>query len=196
VLGDWEFNLRFLLEADIGVIGERLANYHVRDLEPEGPFGNSVVASRDRHVEYAHIVRHSLMRAATPSGRSHAVLVALGHMEAERIARDREGSGLWMKGLLGIVRALATPGSAALKRQLNSPWYLVRNPDLRTAAVDPVAHWLRLGAGEGRIPAQDLEALAREMIAERDSEHRLAISRLERQLEALQAQVTGDRAQS
>jgi hypothetical protein len=43
ILGDWDFNIRALLQGDIGVIPEVLANYHVRSPEGTGAdYVNSV----------------------------------------------------------------------------------------------------------------------------------------------------------
>lgn len=62
VLGDWDFNLRFLLESDIGVINEPLANYHHRDKGDTSLFGNSVIAGHKKHLEYSAVVRNNLAR--------------------------------------------------------------------------------------------------------------------------------------
>jgi glycosyltransferase involved in cell wall biosynthesis len=62
VLGDWDFNLRYLLEADIGVIPEYLANYHHRDRGDTSLFGNSVTAERHKHLDYSSIVRNKFAR--------------------------------------------------------------------------------------------------------------------------------------
>lgn len=62
VLGDWDFNLRYLLETDIGVIPERLANYHHRDKGDTTLFGNSVIAGRNKHLDYSSIVRNKFAR--------------------------------------------------------------------------------------------------------------------------------------
>jgi glycosyltransferase involved in cell wall biosynthesis len=75
VLGDWDFNVRFLLQADIGVIPERLANYHHRD-RGDGAFGNSVIADRDKHVEYTAVVRNRLLRRLQDEGLSGAAALA------------------------------------------------------------------------------------------------------------------------
>jgi glycosyltransferase involved in cell wall biosynthesis len=53
VLGDWDFNLRFLVETDIGVVPEALANYHHRDRGDVVTFGNSVIAGRGKHRGHA-----------------------------------------------------------------------------------------------------------------------------------------------
>lgn len=64
VLGDWDFNLKFLLLADIGVIKRPLANYHHRtkDNTQEG-YNNTVVHDADTlHTEYDAILRNRYLR--------------------------------------------------------------------------------------------------------------------------------------
>ena len=76
VLGDWEFNLRFLARYDIGVIPEPLANYHWRP-SAGGAYGNSVGAGIDKHVQWDALVRNRLLRRDLEAG-----TVGLGHLVA------------------------------------------------------------------------------------------------------------------
>jgi glycosyltransferase involved in cell wall biosynthesis len=76
VLGDWEFNLRFLTRFDIGVIDRPLANYHWRVGE-KGGYGNSVSGGVDRHVQWDAVVRNRLLRRDIEAG-----TVGLGHLVA------------------------------------------------------------------------------------------------------------------
>jgi len=63
VLGDWDFNLRALSIADIGVIPELLANYHHRQhLDCEHPYANTVVAGRSEHQRVNAEIRNRLAR--------------------------------------------------------------------------------------------------------------------------------------
>ncbi len=91
VLGDWDFNLRFLVEADIALIPEALANYHHRDRGDTATFGNSVIAGRSKHVEYSSIVRNNLVRS----------LVGRGHAAAATLA----GVGLYFEDQRNTLRA-------------------------------------------------------------------------------------------
>ena len=88
VLGDWDFNLRFLMENDIGMVHEPLANYHHRDKGDTSLFGNSVIAARDKHLEYASVVRNRFARNMLHSDHpAMAVLVGMGlHLDANRHA--------------------------------------------------------------------------------------------------------------
>ncbi len=66
VLGDWDFNIRFLKEADIGVIPELLALYHHRDTitDANDVYGNTVNAGIAKHVKYDAILRNHYMRTS------------------------------------------------------------------------------------------------------------------------------------
>jgi len=88
VLGDWDFNLRFLLESDIGMVHEPLANYHHRDRGDTSLFGNSVIAGRDKHLEYSAVVRNRFARNLLHSDHpAVAVMVGMGmHLDANRHA--------------------------------------------------------------------------------------------------------------
>ncbi|MEM7567183.1 MAG: glycosyltransferase, partial [Pseudomonadota bacterium] len=65
VLGDWYFNLAFLLRSDIGVIPSPLAYYHHRDRGDASRFGvyaNSVIGGVSKHEEYQPILRNGFAR--------------------------------------------------------------------------------------------------------------------------------------
>jgi glycosyltransferase involved in cell wall biosynthesis len=65
VLGDWLFNLEFLLFGDIGVLPETLAFYHHRDSHEPVPveYRNTVVDQMDLHRRYTPLVRNRFMRS-------------------------------------------------------------------------------------------------------------------------------------
>lgn len=78
VLGDWEFNLRFLEKFDIGVIYEPLAFYHHRP-NVDGIYGNTIYSGISKHIEYDSLVRNSLVRKDLKSGQlGLGYLVAIG----------------------------------------------------------------------------------------------------------------------
>ncbi len=64
VLGDWDFNLRFLRECDISVMSRPLAYYHHRPsiTASNAHYGNSVHAGFDRHSTYEAIIRNKHIR--------------------------------------------------------------------------------------------------------------------------------------
>jgi glycosyltransferase involved in cell wall biosynthesis len=59
VLGDWEFNLRFIMEYNIGVIPEFLANYHIRT---EGNYSSTVVNQYKNYDRYEALIRNNFVR--------------------------------------------------------------------------------------------------------------------------------------
>jgi len=84
VLGDWDFNLRFLERHDIGVIPSALANYHHRKAVPDAQshYGNSLYAGQNRHIEYDAIVRNRLLRRDLATGKPGlGWLVATGRQQ-------------------------------------------------------------------------------------------------------------------
>jgi glycosyltransferase involved in cell wall biosynthesis len=68
VLGDWEFNIRFLRHFDIEVLPELLANYHWR-MNESGIYGNTVVAGIDRHAVVAARLQNELLRQDLDDGK-------------------------------------------------------------------------------------------------------------------------------
>lgn len=62
VLGDWEFNLRFIREFDIHVIESRLANYHQRPKVKKGEYSNSIIGGRNVHLYYETYLKNKLLR--------------------------------------------------------------------------------------------------------------------------------------
>lgn len=64
VLGDWDFNIRFLEKQDIGVIPELLARYHHRNTitSPDDANGNTVNAGVNNHIRYDAILRNRYIR--------------------------------------------------------------------------------------------------------------------------------------
>lgn len=65
VLGDWYFNLEFVLQSDIKVMPEPLAYYHHRDFgdsSRQGIYANSVIGGQSKHEEFASVFRNMFMR--------------------------------------------------------------------------------------------------------------------------------------
>ncbi|MGE3143131.1 MAG: glycosyltransferase [Hyphomonadaceae bacterium] len=90
VLGDWDFNLRFLATAEIALLDETLAFYHHRD-SGEGGFANTVIGRRDEHIAMTAFVRGKLARRWSLEGKTDAAaLIRLGGVVAEerRARRD------------------------------------------------------------------------------------------------------------
>jgi hypothetical protein len=67
VIGDWEFNIRFLMKYDVLVIKESLANYHVRT-DAKKEYENTVTAQKDTHAFYRALIINKHIRDDLQSG--------------------------------------------------------------------------------------------------------------------------------
>lgn len=79
VLGDWYFNLEFLLRTDIKVLPEVLAYYHHRDRGDStrvGVYSNSVIGGQSKHEEFASVFRNMFLRKYAQSNAVAASLVS------------------------------------------------------------------------------------------------------------------------
>ncbi|WP_338571537.1 glycosyltransferase [Erwinia billingiae] len=65
VLGDWDFNIRALFTADIGVLPKKLAFYHHRVQSENNAYSNSVTQGINKHLRFNTLYRNSLLRKAT-----------------------------------------------------------------------------------------------------------------------------------
>lgn len=103
VLGDWEFNLRFMRHFDIGGINEPLANWHFRSGSDAAGTPQTVVAGKERHKEYTALIRNRLLRESMDQGAvSAGLLAAQGRshqMNADllRVIDDRTASMLKLR---------------------------------------------------------------------------------------------------
>lgn len=80
--------------------------------------------------------------------------------ELERLQREAAARHI-LPRVLGIARRFSGAFSPRLRREtriisrsrmFNEAWYLEKNPDVAAAKLDPVRHYLRFGAAEGRNP--------------------------------------------
>lgn len=89
VLGDWDFNLRFMMKADIAVIPERLANYHHRIAsgDTNQHYGNSVSAGYLRHYQREAMIRNEIIRKAARGGDPTiaALMISGRHHQTTRV---------------------------------------------------------------------------------------------------------------
>jgi glycosyltransferase involved in cell wall biosynthesis len=69
VLGDWEFNIRFLQSYDIGVIPKALAYYHHRVTTQGGSYGNTVISGLHMHQYYDAALQNEWLRADLAKGK-------------------------------------------------------------------------------------------------------------------------------
>jgi len=61
VLGDWDFNIRFMSRYDIFILPQFLAFYHHRITDQSG-YGNSIHAGRSQHELYAKMLKNEWLR--------------------------------------------------------------------------------------------------------------------------------------
>ncbi|WP_080963493.1 glycosyltransferase family 2 protein [Pseudomonas putida] len=97
VLGDWDFNLRYLMKSDIGVLREPLAYYHHRDQgSVSQTYSNSVIGGIDRHAEFNSVVRNKYIRGSNTNAeyQSLATLMASAFNHAELRHRLESTQGL------------------------------------------------------------------------------------------------------
>lgn len=93
VLGDWDFHYRYLLDCDIEVIPETLANYHHRPAIGKGDmnaYGNTVIAGFDRHRYYENILRNKWLREDVRAGR-----IGKGTLHVEALYSKEADEWFW-----------------------------------------------------------------------------------------------------
>lgn len=93
VLGDWDFNLRFLARYEIGVLSQALANYHLRPANTATGEGNSLYADADRHYFYDGIVRNRFVRSDDRELARIGVLLSLARIRNDRAAELDRAQG-------------------------------------------------------------------------------------------------------
>lgn len=142
VLGDWYFNLEFLLRTDIGVLTLPLANYHHRDRGESTAYANSVIGGISKHEEFAAVARNEFIRknAASFPG---AVAAVLGYF-----AHDIRNAGAAPSSGRHAATAINGDGSLADKywAVLHINMIIRRRllPIRRHAQLDPALDWLEL----------------------------------------------------
>lgn len=93
VLGDWDFNLRFLRDHDIAVLPEKLAFWHHRVAAEEGEYANSVLGGALSHASYDATIRNQMLREDMGKGRVDlGFLVNFGTAVRDEIHPSAPGS--------------------------------------------------------------------------------------------------------
>lgn len=142
VLGDWFFNLEFLLRADIGVISKPLANYHHRDRSEISAYANSLVGGASKHEEFDAIARNEFIRknAAQFPG---AVAIVVAYFASDLRSQSRQIAAR-------INNAKSDVGNSNL---VDKYWAVLHiNQDIRSSlslrfksnALDPNISWIEL----------------------------------------------------
>ena len=150
VLGDWDFNRRFIQVADVAVIPEPLARYHHRDSSTGvhvPSFANTVVEARDRHLLYTALLRNQAWR----EGGNEAILSALGYVLDAMRAEIRGG-----RVSSGPTQPVTVPGGDQYWVALNSLAHSGTLFDRRSWVVRVVLGLLRRMGGRrfGHVPAE------------------------------------------
>lgn len=102
VLGDWDFNLRFLRRQEIAVLPEKLAFWHHRVAAGGANYANSSMEDGAvRHARYDTLIRNGLLRADMEAGRvdigflanfaSASRDIVPGHLLEERLPPPARG---------------------------------------------------------------------------------------------------------
>jgi glycosyltransferase involved in cell wall biosynthesis len=121
VLGDWDFHLRGLLVGNIGVIPERLANYHLRE-RPEGglqQYGNTLTDGDALHLLHDSLYRNRKLREDIEAGRPGiGFLLTMGRME-QHLSHRLDGLGHMLMAAKAVARKLKILG--LMRRLSRSP---------------------------------------------------------------------------
>lgn len=154
VLGDWDFNIRFMCQYDVYIIPQFLTFYHHR-ISDQTVYGNSIIADRTQHDLYAAMLKNEWLRRdinenATGVGAHIALRQAMHRMERptnappaqlqadptinkyySKISRLGKLVSLWMASdrklqtVKNFFRILFSEGIGSTLRQIKS-WYLSR----------------------------------------------------------------------
>lgn len=76
VLGDWDFNIRFLSKYEIAVIPQILARYHNRLQTTNNAYDSTISAQNDKHAFYDGLLRNEWLRDDIASGRTGKGMIA------------------------------------------------------------------------------------------------------------------------
>ncbi len=124
VLGDWDFNLRFLVHYDIGVIDRRLANYHWRHQSGGTVYANTVTDGLDEHLRKTTALRNHHLRRDLQAGH-----LGLGYlMHTARMLRGNEGM-TW--SVRHLVEQNIHETRKVQNRLVHWQWFLTRNRRLK-----------------------------------------------------------------
>jgi glycosyltransferase involved in cell wall biosynthesis len=113
VVGDWEFNLRFLKKYDIDVIPKPLANYHLR-VAGSSDAPSSLTAQRKDHLIYDAKIRTRMLREDMEKNQAglglylNLVAALVQQRKAEDRLRRIENSKAWLmwRTVMGKLAAL------------------------------------------------------------------------------------------
>ena len=106
VVGDWDFNIRFIQRYNIGFINKPLAYYHQRT-DTEGQIANSIVADNTEHWQAINYVLNKYMRADLDSGKIGMGLITnLSHNFSSLMQRQDNLTQAHINNLTNIIKNL------------------------------------------------------------------------------------------
>ena len=124
VVGDWDFNLRFLTHYEIGVIDRRLANYHWRHRSGGTIYANTVTDALDEHHRKTVALRNHYLREDLRTGKT-----GLGYlMNTALSARDQADA---IEGVRRLTDHSIHETRKVQSRLLLWQWFLTRNQRLK-----------------------------------------------------------------
>lgn len=106
VLGDWEFNLRFVSRWDVDLVARPLAYYHHRVALLDGEYANTVIGGDHKHKLFDAMIRNDFLRKDLEReqlGMGLVVNQAKGLLELSRLVEQIAGN-LPQRGLLQSVK--------------------------------------------------------------------------------------------
>ena len=124
VVGDWDFNLRFLSHYEIGVIDRRLANYHWRHQSGGTIYANTVTDALDEHHRKTVALHNHYLRQDLQAGKP-----GLGYLMNTALPARDQADGIER------VRRIADHSVHEVRkvqsRLLLWQWFLTRNRKLK-----------------------------------------------------------------
>ena len=124
VVGDWDFNLRFLQLFEVGVISQRLANYHWRHRSGGSTYANTVTDALDVHLEKSTELRNHYLRLDLQQGQP-----GLGYLL--NLARTLRGNSALLWEMRERGDQAAHEISKVHTRLRRWEWFFTRNANLR-----------------------------------------------------------------
>lgn len=186
VLGDWDFNLRFLTKSNIGVIPASLANYHHRDVNTnvDSTYSNSVIGGISKHMEFEPIVRNKFLRSNDPEYQCLSHLLAVGyasnshkhitHQILNDVSTQKSFSNSETTNEI-ITSLLKAPKFACC---FDTDYYEEKNPDLKAAVTQGVldnllTHFIEYGHRENRPYRINISELKKQLDSSQNDEREL-----------------------
>jgi glycosyltransferase involved in cell wall biosynthesis len=161
ILGDWEFNLRFILDSEIAVLDEYLSNYHKRIGLSNSDIDNSL--SLDSYkAAYVTKVRNDFIRKTSDPLLPMSLIMATKGHDFDRLYSSENTMENYISNT-EIRRLLferwkllnASDGDSTVPEEFDEDRYLEIYPDVRNALEDggltsAFQHYLLYGEKEGR----------------------------------------------